>query len=263
MDQNTVSAIADLAVATATASSVNGSAPFVTVPQGYKVEDLERLQAAPSRKRGLFALRDVESFIAFVGRHANENTTLYGIKSPPSFKAVFDDHGVVDPGWREHVASYTCPLSVEWMTWTNSNKRVMTQEAFAQFIEDNAPDCVTPDSATMIEISRTLEAKKKVNFASGIRLANGQTELTYEEEISGTAGKGKFTVPETFVIGIPVMEGGARYSITARLRYRIAEKGALTMWFDLERAHKVIEHAADEVWQHIKAETRMPIFNGA
>jgi uncharacterized protein YfdQ (DUF2303 family) len=58
------------------------------------------------------------------------------------------------------------------------------------------------------------------------------------------------------------MEGGARYSITARLRYRIADKGALTMWFDLERAHKVIEHAANEMWEHIKAETMLPIFNG-
>lgn len=87
----------------------------------------------------------------------------------------------------------------------------MNQADFARFIEDNAPDIASPPAADMIEISRSLEAKKKVNFASAIRLDNGKTEFTYEEDIEGTAAKGRLQVPQVFTIGIPVPEGGPKW----------------------------------------------------
>lgn len=260
MDENNVTAAADLGAALSTPRIV-GDTSYVVVPSGFHVHDLESMLGAPTRKRGSIAYRDADSFCRAVADQVTGSTRLYGNQQAPSFTAVFNDHAA-EPGWRDHTATYACPLSVEWKTWTAANKRQMNQEQFAQFIEDNAPDCVSPDSATMIEISRTLEAKKKVNFASGIRLSNGQNELTYEEEISGTAGKGKISVPETFSIGIAVLEGGPRYAVHARLRYRIADKGVLTMWFDLDRPHKVLEDAVKEVWQHITDTTGLPIFNG-
>ena len=194
-------------------------APSILVPEGYRVHDLESALLSPVRPRGNVALRDTGSFVSVVKDRKGASTRLYGKLSPPSFTAVFNDTtGPMGAGWRDDRATYACPVSVEWQRWTASNGKQMNQEAFAQFIEDNAADCVTPDAATMIEVSRTLEAKKKVNFASGIRLSNGQSELTYEETVSGTAGKGKFTVPEEFVIGVSVLEGGPKYAVTARLQ---------------------------------------------
>ena len=157
---------------------------------------------------------------------------------------------------------YACPLSPEWQTWRAESGQQMNQEAFAQFIEDNLPDIAIPTAAEMLEISRSLEAKKKVNFASGIRLSNGQNELTYEEEITGTAQKGKLKVPEEFQIGIPVLEGGQRYAVNARLRYRIGDGGKLTMWYELIRPHKILDDAVHAVRLEIEQGTEMPVFNG-
>lgn len=259
-ENNNVQAAAALGAANAAQQAVGG-VPFVVVPEGYAVANLEAMLAAPSRKRGAIAYRDAASFCRAVAEQITPATRLYGNQQTPSFAAVFNDHHT-DAGWRDHTATYACPLSVEWKTWTGANKRPMAQEAFAQFIEDNAPDCVSPDAATMIEISRTLEAKKKVNFASAIRLSNGESELSYEEEISGTASKGKIKVPETFSIGIAVLEGGPRYAVHARLRYRIADKGVLSLWYDLDRPHKVLEDAVKEVWSSIETETGLSVFNG-
>ena len=241
------------------------SIPYVLVPSDCKVQDLENLFPTPSRPKGTIKYRDMQSFCRAVEAQKGEDvseTLLYGNLFEPSFYAVFNDHNYCAPGWRDHRATYDCPLSVEWKLWLGANKRVMSQEVFAQFIEDNAPDCVTPDAATMIEIARTLEAKKKVNFASGIRLSNGQNELTYEEEITGTASKGKIPLPELFTIGISVLEGGPRYALNARLRYRITDKGMLTIWYDLERPHKVLEDAAKQVWAAIEEATKLTIYNG-
>lgn len=241
-------------------SSIAGGVPYTVIPNNWQVEDLEHLLPAPKRKRGTIKVADQESFVAMIDVHRTASTTVYAQMSPPKFVAVIDDHGDW-PGWREHRIVWNAELSSEWKTWAGANKRAMKQVEFAQFIEDNLPDIIEPPGADMLEVSRTLEAKKKVNFASGIRLSNGQTELVYEEEIQGTAAKGKLQIPEAFVIAIPALEGGPRYRISARLRYRI-DGAALFMWFDLERPHKVLEDAVAVARQAIADETGVMVVNG-
>ncbi len=235
---------------------------FAIVPDGAQVQDLEHLQLAPTRKRGIVSLRDTGSFITVVNADKTPSTRLYGSYTNPQFMAVFNDHADTPAGWQDHRAVYACPTSVEWKTWTAQNGKQMSQVDFAQFIENNLPDVADPPAADMLEISRSLEAKKKVNFASGIRLANGQNELTYEEEVSGTAAKGKLQVPELFTIGIPVLEGGHRYAVQARLRYRIQDGGRLTIWFELVRPHKILEDAVHAVWIEIQDKTGLTVLNG-
>lgn len=237
--------------------------PTLIIPNDFKIESLEKHLKAPTRKRGTVTLRDAASFIKLVTQEAGEGSRIYGSYQPPKFVAVFNDGaGVYGPGWQDHRAVFDCPLSVEWKTWTSFNKKTMSQAEFAQFIEDNVPDIVDPPAAAMLEISRTLEAKKKVEFASGIRLSNGQQELTYNEEIKGTAGKGKLEIPEVFKVGIAVIEGGTRYSVACRLRYRIGD-GSLLMWYDMLRPHKIIEDAVKDVWQQIQSQTGIDVLNGS
>lgn len=240
-----------------------GDTPTAVLPEGFQRVSLEEYLPAPTRSRGNTTLRDVASFISLVKQEAKDaQTRIYGCYEPASFKAVFNDNFMDSPGWRDHTATFSCPQSVEWKTWLGKNTVKMTQADFAQFIEDNLPDIASPAAADMLEISRTLEAKKKVNFASGIRLSNGQNELTYEEEISGTAAKGKLQIPEIFTIGIPVLEGGDKYAVECRLRYRIEEGGKMFMWFDMLRPHKVVEDAIKQVWLSIEEGTGLPILNG-
>lgn len=261
MSDNTENEIvASFAVASMAQKMIDLTPVFV-VPEGYKVAPADKFLLKPTRKIGASALRDAGSFIKYVTQEATKGSRIYGCVNPPGFKAVFNDNGAEGPGWRDHTASFDCPLSVEWKTWVAANAKQMTQENFARFIEDNLPDIAKPPAAEMLEISRSLEAKKKVDFAIGIRLSNGQNELTYTEEITGTAQKGKLTVPETFTIGIPVLEGGARYAVECRLRYRIGE-GKMVMWYELVRPHKIIEDAVNDVWLQIQNATGVDILNG-
>ncbi len=248
------------------AKIINGH-PYAIVPEGSAFRDLEELLDAPLRRKGNTSLRDAESFCNFVREELTQLTRIYGNLKEGRFRAVFNDHNggtlpTVVAGWRDYTATYTCPQSVEWATWKAKSGSQMTQVQFAQFIEDNLPDIAQPPAAEMLEVSRTLEAKKKVNFAQGIRLSNGQNELTYEEQIEGTAGKGKFKIPEEFTIGIPVLEGGLRYAVQCRLRYRIGDGGQLTMWYEIIRAHKIMEDAITAVWKDIEENTGKKIFNG-
>jgi len=240
--------------------------PMVVLPAGAQVHWLDNILPNPHRAKGTVALRDMASFVRYVGERKTAATRIYGTQAPkPGFVAVLNDHLGQDlaPGWRDDRATFDCPLSREWLTWTASSGKVMSQEDFARFIEDNLPDVAEPPAADMLEISRSLEAKKKVNFASGVRLSNGQNQLTYEESIEGTAAKGRLLVPETFALGIAVFETGDRYRVEARLRYRIADGGKMTMWYDLLRPHKVLEDALMFVWRAIEAELDIKVLNGS
>ena len=270
-DNGTQSAI-DAGMNLAAMQEVDG-VQFVVLPSGATVADFEKYQITPVRKKASVKLRDLKSFTDYVNTEKTDDTRIYGAYNPPSFTAVINDHGDL-VGWRDYTVSYVCPVADEWKTWQGKNGAQMNQTDFAAFIENNLPDIAsanlgtaeapvyTPSAVEMLEISRSLEAKKKVNFASGVRLSNGQNELVYEEEISGTAQKGKLQVPEIFTIGIPVLEGGVMYQVQCRLRYRIAEAGKLTMWYELVRSHKILEDAVKAVWLEIEQKTELSIFNG-
>lgn len=239
-----------------------GLGSYAVVPQGYELRSLEEFEASPMRKSGTVTLEDAASFIRYFNLHAIESSQIYGRINPPMFVGVLDDHGGDYPGWKDHLVKYACPFSIEWKEWSSKDKTGMSQEQFAEFIERNLPDIVEPPGADMLEISRSLQAKKKVNFSSGLRLANGQQELTYEEEIQGTSAKGKLQIPETFKIGIQVLEGGAPYAIECRLRYRIKD-ATLVMWYELVRPHKILEDAVNDVWSTIEQQTTRLIYRGS
>ncbi|MBD9406236.1 YfdQ family protein [Acidovorax sp. ACV02] len=236
--------------------------PGFILPEGYEFKELSHLLPAPTRKKGTTTLNDAESFIAVVNdQKAESRTRLFSTIDPPTFTAVFNHIGA-EAGWGDHRARYNAPLSPEWKAWNGMNGVHKSQVELAQFIENNLVDVVNPDGATLLEICRTLEAKKKVNFASAIRLSDGSHQFTYEEDVQGTAQKGQLKVPEEFIIGIPVFENGAKWQLNVRLRYRIQDGGRLTMWIELIRPHKTIEAAVAELRKQIADETKLPILNG-
>lgn len=256
----------DAAIARAQPRTVGSrDMPFIVIPSDHSIKSLEHTLEQPFRIRAKVQLNDAGSFIAYINKHKLEETALYGsMGDNPVFIGVIDDNAAGVAAWRDHKATYACPLSIEWDTWNSSqhNGQAKTQVEFARFVEDNLLDIVEPSAAEVLAVSRTLEAKKAVSFSSGVRLDNGDVQFLYNEETKGTTGKGTIDVPERFTIAIPVFEGGDKYKIDARLRYRINDTGQLSMWYELERPHKVIEHATKEVWKAIAEGTGLPIING-
>jgi len=241
-----------------------GVTPYAVVPEGFRVEDLEKFARQPARIRESAVLQDVKSFCAYWARFAASNdNALFADQAVMRFTGIFDYHeSVTQPGWKKHRATYACPLSPEWITWNIKNGKLMKQVEFAQFIEDNLPDVIRPVSAEFLEIARSLEAKKNVTFASSVRLDNGQSELSYEEDIKGTSSKGRLEIPQSFTILIPVFINDTPITIDARLRYRIND-GVLVIWYDLHRPHIVLQDAFTRVVSEIETQTGVTALLGA
>lgn len=244
--------VRDIERAVSPIHTVGNKQQIAIIPDGYTIADLEEYLETPVRQRANRVFHDVESFVAYCNHFqkdgfTNGNSRLFADRNKTTFFAIFDY-----AGWKEHTAKYTCPLSDEWKIWIGKNASPMTQQQFAEFIENNLPDIRRPDSAEMLEISRTLEAKKNVNFLSTTRLRDGTVDFTYEEKVETTANKGMLVVPEMFEIFIPVFVGGGSEFIKAKLRYRIGDGGKLAMWYELERPHKVLDEAFKDVRETIE-----------
>lgn len=232
-----------------------GPVRLFMVPDGYKVQqvDLEELEDSPIAIRKHVTLADSLSFITYYQEFASDSTSLFADLNQRQVKAVFDYHRPNQPGWCRHSATLQLQWSTEWKPWIENNKKHLDQEAFAEFIQMNLPDIVEPAGAELLEITQTLQAKKKVNFLSGTRLADGQNQLMYVEEVEGTAGpKGDLKIPEKIVLALRIFQGTERYRVEAFLRYRIGDDRKLKFFYQLERPERLIEDAFDQVKEQIK-----------
>ena len=237
----------------------------VIVPEGYLIEDYEPDYVKPARKKLAVVLHDADSFARYVVDYGNANSRIFADVLNTAFKAILDYHELGGDGgahYCEHVALYRCPKTPEWTTWTENSGKGKTQQQFAEFIENNLPDIVDPPGGQVLEVARTLEARKDVRFASSIRLNDGQSQFTYEDDIKGSAAKGQLSIPEKFTLGLSPFQGCAPYRLEARLRYRIKD-GALTLWYDLLRPQKILEAAFQDTVELIADKCATAILQGS
>lgn len=265
-ETNNLQAVIDTAMHIGDLRKTAEGGQYALVPAGAKVHefDYERLLANPRRKRASVTVQDAASFIFYFNTFGDEHSVIFADAASQSFKGVLDYHcsgSELPARWREHTVSYATPKAQEWQTWYGMNGKQMAQVAFATFLEDNLDDIRTPAGAQLLEIARTLEAKKNVNFGSSVRLDNGQAQFTYEEEIKGSASKGTLEIPEEFKLGIPVFYGGEAYAIRCRLRWRLQD-GRLTLWYNMIRPDKVLEDAFSSIYKEIAEGTKAKIVKG-
>ena len=241
------------------ANAVNGrgDGSYAFVPAGTAVADLEKYLPAPRRIKVSATFENVTSFVEYVNRFKQDSTTIFSTPKQAVFAAVLDYHKAPDaPAWGSHVAQLKLQTTEEWDAWRTKNRVQMDQADFAEFIEEHCREIIDPPAATMLEIALTFEAKKDVDFKSGMRLENGQVSFVYNEEVKGTTRAGTVEVPPKFRIFLSVFEGQAQQFIEARLRYRLRD-AKLVLWYDLIRPDKLIESAVDDVTLLIKSGTQI------
>jgi uncharacterized protein YfdQ (DUF2303 family) len=247
--------------------SPEGMAPFIMVPKEMEREDLENLLPKPTRIRNTVAFQDLASFIAYVNLFKTPDSRIFSVRgsSAATMTACLDYHkaaAVPEPSWCGHSATYACPPSREWITWMEKNKFSFDQEGFSDFLETNMGDVQTPPGATLMELALTLAIKKDVSFASGIRLQDGASQFLYNENIETMGGKeGKLTLPDRFTLALAPFDGGQKYAVTARLRYRLNGR-KLTFTYELLEVHRVMKDAFDGVRTETEKATSIPVWLG-
>jgi len=251
-----------------------GAAKLV-VPKGMTVvdiqADLDKRAEAPRRATGDVRVNTLEAFIALTNRHVSPETVVYvDDGAQPKLVAVLNDHGGgAEPGWRDHRIVYLPALSEEWKAWAANEGKPLAQVTFAELLEDRCLDVIAPSSAGpktqgIIEqlgvkaaypaelqgLAKGLSVKVDQHVKEVRRLDSGEMQVIYSEQHNGEDGK-PLSVPNAFVVAIPVFLGGAAYTHVVRLRYR-AREGRITWSYNVVHADQAKRDAVLDMMSTVR-----------
>lgn len=258
MNDTEAAAIAALSQPTAPEKLIDiAGREVLSYPNG-DLMSLERYGKQPKRIRSTANLYEAKSFIEYVKAYKDNLTRVFGScnEVQGSFRAVIDYGLATAPGFGEHTANLRLMTTPEWLRWVQNSGKQMTQEVFAEFIEDNINDITVPDGGTMLDMVTFLTGKKGATFKSGKSLGNGLIDFAYTETIEASTGRrdDKQQLPAEFELGIvPFIGAAAGVKVTARLRYRISDSGKLSFFYLLNQPHKVIGAAFEATRVEIEA----------
>lgn len=263
------------------------------------ITPLEHLLDRPVSKRGNAKVGDAFAFSTYVNAHRTPGLVIFGEVDEASgyFCAILDGHvpcklkpregdqdapiEVIDdgqPGWAEHKVELALKPTPEWARWIGKSGKLMPQEEFAIFLEENAADVIVPEGVTQVagypvpanlpnaaqltSVALTLQTKVDVKFSSSINRQNGQQQVSFIEQVTGSHGaEGTIGIPENFAIAVAPFRGSAPQVVLARLRYRAAG-GKASFVFEIIRPHKIVEHAWKLVAKDISAATGEDVLLG-
>lgn len=272
LDHHLVDAVGTLAQAAAAPKELTPGGIYL-VHNGNGTSDIHDLtgdeyRQYPARRTGDIRVDDIDSFAAYWAKHADAGSDIYADRDSRTITAVLDAHNGpgVDDGarWGQHRAVYTATYSHQFATWLDGNDMSMTQEAFAEFVEDNRADIFHPAAADMLEIVQTLEGTTRATWTAGIRLANGSRKLVWAEETDAKAGTGgDLAIPTELTLRMPVFDRAAvADEVTARFRYRITS-GKLTLLYKLDRPTDVVTAAFEHLVADVADKTGHLVLRGA
>jgi uncharacterized protein YfdQ (DUF2303 family) len=258
--------VADLARQASGAEILPVEGTVATVPDGdgsLSVVDLERFDRYPRRAVAQRTVYDVKSFADYLHRHETAATEVYADVQSAHVVGVLDSHHEstegLDPirkpgtaGWQDHRITLQLTQSPSWLAWTANDGKFLPQEEFAEFAEMQAVDVRDPSPADLLELAQRLTMTKGVEYESGQRLADGQTQLVYKETVHARAGqRGDLEIPSVLRLALKPYIGGPTYGVTARFRYRL--RGTqLVLGYVLERPDLILESAFGDVVESLR-----------
>jgi uncharacterized protein YfdQ (DUF2303 family) len=217
---------------------------------------------AVSRKTGVTVVRDAASFLTYYAKHHDDASEVYSDVEALTVTAVLDAHEAAGARFGEHRVTLSLRRTKAWSEWLALDGKLVEQDRFANFLEDQVPYLETPDAATMLEIAQSIKATTKAEFQSSSRLQSGERKFVFTEDTKASAGsKGDLTIPETFTIAVPPFEGADAYRMTARFKYRI-DRSVLALGFKLEQPEERAKAAFADVLKAISDGVETPILNG-
>lgn len=268
------------------------AADILLVPVGMKAESvakyIDEYRERPKRRSGIERADRLQAFIDLTNRFKSQSSVIFAKgeitdrSMAASLTAILNYHpanGVnEDADNGDHKVSYTFPISKEFNFWLGNNVEPMDQQTFALMLEERVDEmCVADDEDRLIfnnlrpkfgdpleilELSKNLVIYSDESVQQGGNLATGEREIKFSAVHSAKDKSGKpVTVPDFFMLRIPVFAGETPVKIPARLRYR--RKGEGLVWFyDLYRVDQVFETAFDAALAVVKSQTGLSLFMG-
>lgn len=216
--------------------------PFLLVPPGVGVHNMESSLAVPRRVDEHRAFETVESFGQYVNQFKAGNTQLFAYRKANAVQAILDYHEGVKASHCSHKASLMLKHSTDWLAWAGRAKAGLTaQVPFAEFLDEHIHCIAAPDGAVLRDMVLRFSSTKETTFRSAVSLQNGDVQVVFIED-SERGTEGTTRLPSELDLRLVCFEGQLPVPVRAKLRYRVKE-GALFFSVVLVGVEQIIEAA--------------------
>lgn len=240
---------------------------LLILPADFTAKDVSDPYRLPPRPQAQVTVDDRASLEHYTKRHLDSDTSiLLADYDKGTITAILDWHphnqavGISfgQAGARQHRCTLTLRPSEEWKRWDDFQGKMHPQDVFARFIEENATDICDPDPATMIELSRDLEAVQSTAFKARTRLENGDMSFVFEND---TKIISKVQAPNAFALSIPLYQGEAPEVLQARFRWKPSD-GRLLLGFEWHRVEYMRQARFAQIAHDAAEATGLPAYLG-
>lgn len=237
--------------------------PHLFNPLTGAAESLEHLLPRPLRDKTQRELLTVESFNEYVKRFKQPSSSIYTKKNSGGYVIIAEiDHRTeTETAWHSHSAAIGLKYSEPLQRWIELNKRQLSQDKFADLLEERALDIKSPSAAEILELAQSLHVTRNLSVKSMVRSNRSANSISFNQDQSLKAGRdGNLELPTSFIIDIePFARHREHCQIKALLRPRI-EDDKPVFTYELQLVEESIEEALGVILNAIGIQTSLPVY---
>lgn len=237
------------------------------LPDGFSFERFPALNPVlPNHVRQSAKVIERGSFVEYVNRFKQDSTIINAYPETGRMEAIINYHGAsgdkgnatADHG--SHRCEFACGFDPNWQRWRDVDRKDMSQEAFAYFVEEMLHTIAKPDGADLLEMAQTLKVNRGVVFKANKRLKDGTVDIEFSEKDETQTSSGHFAVPDEITIACPIYMLREPQATVAKLRYRVEKGSPLSFRIDILN-RKIIELDAFQVLaDEVREATGQPVY---
>lgn len=242
---------------------------FYKHPNGALTEIGNLREGACPHERDIVEIHGASNFIRYL--KGVDLSTAAIFLSACKFTCILDFYKDASggEGLKNKTVFFQAKFSEEFNHWKSQNRKPMGQRDLAEHIEERLNDVVNPEGDVMLDIVNNFTASNTQHFSNAQRLATGQVQLTYNEDIEASGGSNKkISIPENFTLALSVFEREIGddtevdvVPIEARFRYKI-RSGDLTLTYLLSDLNDVVRNALETVYNRVQEGTGISVYGG-
>lgn len=192
-----------------------------------------------------------------------------------------------------HRGLYEFPVSEEWKIWNAVAQKTLSKSDLGEFIEEHAKDIIDPSPtlmgngnaataepwekplievaaklqgrygqfARLMEMSRHLEIYESSNLITRRNPDDGTVQMSFENENKDAEGK-PLSIPNLFLIAIPVFDQGANYRLPVRFSFK-KNGSAVSFRLTIYNPKAAFYDALKEAVNTTQEKTELPTFYGS
>lgn len=236
--------------------------PHLLNPLTGEAKSLEHLLDKPTRQKTSRTLLTLEAFNEYVKRFKKEASSVYVLPYGGGFKIVaeIDHRSETETAWDDHAVTLSLEPSESLLHWKGENNKRLSQEAFADLLEERTQDIAKPAAGEILDIARTLHVTRNLSVKSCVRSKPGENCLSYNVADGIKAGDGTVDIPTEFTIDLaPFARHRSSVGVRALLRPRIHDERP-SFVYDLQLLDEAIEEVLDGIISAIRTQTALPVY---